>query len=144
MQEGSYRDKLYCEIAAAILGFLEDHPKLVSTEVENVIPFETPSEVRKTVLVSLQKQGLIQIAGTKRDAYYKRTFRRKNVLHICWKFLEICRWAYGRDGLIEILHSAEPAIFPDKESADNTLPTLPYRKKTKETTLPFEKMLDLQ
>ena len=122
MIEGEYRDKIQHEIASAILGYLEDHPRLLSTEVENVIPFETAAETRKAVLLSLQKQGLIRLTGSRRDAYYQRVFRRKCSISVTNKSIELFLRLYGYKTTRIILHTIDPAVFPKEgESSQGTL-----------------------
>jgi hypothetical protein len=113
MQEGEYRDRIQHEIASAVLGYLDDHPRLISTEVENVIPFETAAETRKAVLMSLQKQGLIRLVGSRRDAYYQRVYRRKCAITINNQTLTLFMQLYGYSTTRRILHKIDPAVFPE-------------------------------
>ena len=113
MQEGEYRDKMQHEIASAVLGYLEDHPRLISTEVEDVIPFETAAETRKAVLLSLQKQGLIRLKGSRREAYYQRVYRRKCIITINNQTITLFMQLYGYGSTRRILHKLDPAVFPE-------------------------------
>ena len=124
MIEGEYRDKIQHEIASAILGYLEDHPRLLSTEVENVIPFETAAETRKAVLLSLQKQGLIRLTGSRRDAYYQRVYRRKCSITINNQTIELFMRLYGYGSTRGILHAIDPAVFP--KEGELTKDALPF------------------
>lgn len=112
LAEGEYRDRLHDRVAMAVLAYLEDKPKLDATAVEDVLDFECPVETRKSVLLSLQKQGMIALVGTRRTAFYKRVFRRKCSIQVNNKTLELLIRIYGYKKTREVLHAIDPAVFP--------------------------------
>ena len=112
-----YTDNLKAKIVAAILGWLDEHPRLNALEVEDAIPFETPAEIRKAVLLSLQKQGLIRMRGDRRTSYYEAVLRRKSVLKVDNQTLLLLIRLYGPGGTRTILHKMDAALFPAEDPA---------------------------
>jgi len=119
MSDGSYNDKLKSDIATAVVNYLDEHPRLMSTDVEDVIGFDTPAEIRKTVLMSLQKQGLIRLKGDRRSAYYERVFKRRSNITINNQTIALFMTLYGYEGTRAVLHAIDPVIFPRVGNTDN-------------------------
>lgn len=111
----SFRDKMQASIAAAIVHYLDDHPRILATEVEDILPSDYPAEERKQVLLSLQKQGLIRAVGDRRDAYYERTYRRRSVMNVNAEFLEKLGKFYSKAGVRKVLHAMDPQVFHEEE-----------------------------
>ena len=114
MTESAYSDKLKSDISSQILNWLDEHPRLNALDVEDVIGFETPAEIRKTVLLSLQKQGLIRLKGDRRTAYYERVFKRRSSITINNQTIALFMTLYGYEGTRAVLHAIDPAVFPKK------------------------------
>lgn len=110
--DATYRDTLQARITTDIMAYLDTHPKLMATEVDEVISVECPSEIRKMVLLTLQKQGLIRLKGDRRSAYYERVFKRRCAITINNRTIAQLMSLYGYEGTRAVLHAIDPGIFP--------------------------------